>query len=130
MSSTLSMAAIKGTIAVSSHKHVHHYLANNVIWIVNTGIISAALPIINHLLIPIRPTVNIRLKIGIGFLLHVLAFAIAVFIQWKQDHVSPQHFFYLMVLPTVLLSIGETIVFVSSKYCSPSHMCNIPLLHA
>lgn len=114
MSSTLSTAAINGTIALS-HKHVHHYFANNVIWIINTGIISASLPVVNHILIPIRPTINMRLKIGIGFLLHVLSFGGAGFIQWRQNYLSPQQFFYLMVLPMILLSLGETVVFVSSE---------------
>ena len=114
MSSTLSTAAIKGTIALS-HKHVHHYFANNVMWIINTGIISITLPIINHLLIPIQPTINMRLKIGIGYLLHVLSFGVAGLIQWRQHHLTHQQFFYLMVLPMILLSIGETVVFVSSE---------------
>ena len=114
MSSRLSTAAINGTIALS-HKHVHHYFANNVIWIINTGVISIALPVINHLLIPLQPTINMRLKIGIGFLLHVLSFGVAGFIQWRQHHLAPQQFFYLMVLPMILLSIGETVVFVSSE---------------
>ena len=105
MSSTLSTAAIKGTIALS-HKHVHHYFANNVMWIINTGIISITLPIINHLLIPIQPTINMRLKIGIGYLLHVLSFGVAGLIQWRQHHLTHQQFFYLMVLPMILLSIG------------------------
>ena len=114
MSSTLSTAAINGTITLS-HKHVHHYFANNVIWIINTGIISVALPVINHLLIPIQPTINIRLKICIGFLLHVLSFGVAGFIQWRQHHLTPHQFFYLMFLPMILLSIGEMVVFVSSE---------------
>ena len=114
MSSTLSTAAINGTIALS-HKHVHHYFANNVMWIINTGIISIILPIINHLLIPLQPTINIRLKIGIGYLLHVLSFGVAGLIQWRQDNLTHQQFFYLMVLPMILLSIGETVVFVSSE---------------
>lgn len=123
MSSTLSTAAINGTIALS-HKHVHHYFANNVMWIINTGIISIILPIINHLLIPLQPTINIRLKIGIGYLLHVLSFGVAGLIQWRQDHLTHQQFFYLMVLPMILLSIGETVVFVSSESSYRQPLCS------
>ena len=92
-----------------------HYLASNVIWIINAGAILVALPVINHLIIPFWPTVNMRLKLGVGFTLHVLSFGIASFIQWKEQVLNNQQFFYWMVLPTIFLSVGETVVFVSGE---------------
>ena len=77
-----------------------------------------ALPIVNHFLIPLRPTINIRLKIGIGFLLHVLSFGLAALIQWQQEHLNNYQFFYLMVVAMLILSVGETTVFVSSEFIS------------
>ena len=79
------------------------------------GVISVVLPVTNHCLISMRPTLNIRLKIGAGFLLHVLSFGVSGLIQWRQNYMSLQLFFCLMILPVVLLSIGETVVGVSSK---------------
>ena len=114
MTSTMSIAS--ANVIPLQHGHALHYLANNVIWIINTGSISIALPIINHLLIPIRPTFNIRLNLSIGFLLHVLSFGAAALIQSKQEQLNDSQFFCLMVVAVVLLSVGETIVFVSSEF--------------
>ena len=113
MTSTLHTATLK----VMPVGHKLHYLAKNVILIVNTGSISVALPIINHLLIPIRPTINIRLKVGLGFLLHVLSFGVAGLIHWNkvQSHPHDTTFLGWMFFAAVLLSVGETIVYVSSK---------------
>ena len=114
MSSQLSTATSK----IMSHGHVQHYLANNAIWIANTGTILIALPVINHLIIPLRPTLNIRLKIGVGFVLHMLSFVVAGFVQWREEHHLGHHhhqFFSWMVFTMVLLSLGEATVFVSSE---------------
>lgn len=94
----------------------HSYLAENVVWIINMGVISLSLPLINHCLISVKPTLNIRLKIGMGFLLQVSSFGVAGLIQWRRGHMTNQQFFYLMFLPVVLLSLGEAVVFVSGKY--------------
>lgn len=57
-----------------------------------------------------------KFKLGVGFALHVLAFGVAGFIQWSktiEDLLNDQQFFYWMLLPTILLSTAEAIVFVS-----------------
>ena len=118
MSSKLSTAASD----IMPHGHVQQYLSHNTIWIINTGTILIVLPVINHLLIPLRPTTNIRLKIGVGFTLHVLSFGVASFVQWRQESVTHQQFFSWMVLTMVLLSLGETIVFVSSELISAEYV--------
>lgn len=114
MHSTLTTAA--SNVTQYTYGHGLNYLATNTIWIINTGSISIALPIVNHFLIPLKPTLNIRLKIGVGFLLHILSFGIAALIQWQQEHLYHYQFFYLMVIATLVLSIGETTVFVSSEF--------------
>ena len=120
MSSELSTAAAH--VIPHTHGHALNYLATNTIWIINTGSISMALLIVNHFLIPLRPTINIRLKIGIGFLLHVLSFGITALIRWQQKHLNHYQFFYLMVVPMLVLSVGETTVFVSSEFiANPVH---------
>ena len=77
------------------------------------GAISIALPLTNHCLISLRPTISIRVKIGTGFLLHLLSIGVAGLIQWQQSHMTSQQFFCLMFLPVVLLSLGEAVVLVS-----------------
>ena len=114
MSSVLSTAA--ANVIQHTHGHALHYLATNTIWIINSGSISIAVPIVNHFLIPLRPAINIRLKIGIGVLLHVLSFGITALIQWQQEHLKHYQFFYLMVVPTLVLSVGESTVFVSGEF--------------
>ena len=84
--------------------------------IINTGSILITLPLINHIVIPFWPTMNMKFKLGVGFALHVLAFGVAGFIQWSktiEGLLNNQQFFYWMLLPTILLSTAEAIVFVS-----------------
>ena len=104
------------TAATTIDGHKLPYLTRNVIWIINTGTILITLPLINHIVIPFWPTVNMKLKLGVGFALHVLAFGVAGFIQWSktiEGLLNDQQFFYWMLLPTILLSTAEAIVFVS-----------------
>ena len=123
MYSTLGTAA--SNVIKHTHGHALNYLATNTIWIINIGSISIALPIVNHFLIPLRPTLNIRLKIGVGFLLHVLSSGIAALIQWQQEHLNHYQFFYLMVVSMLVLSIGETTVGVSSEFVATPASYNI-----
>ena len=86
--------------------------------IVNTGSTLIALPLINHIIIPFWPTVNMKLKLGVGFSLHVLSFGVAGFIQWNktiEGLLTEQQFFYWMLLPTIVWSVAEAIVFVSGE---------------
>ena len=84
--------------------------------ILNAGSILIALPIINHIIIPFWPTVSMKLRLGLGFVVHILSFGIAGFIQWKEDTPEQQQFFYWMILPAVFFSVGETVV-VSGRTC-------------
>ena len=98
------------------HKQKHDsYLAGNILWIINAGSILIALPIINHIIIPFWPTVNMKLKLGLGFVIHIVSFGIASFIQWREDTLKPQQFFYWMILPAIFFSVGETVVVVSGE---------------
>lgn len=86
------------------------------ILIINTGSTLIILPLINHIIIPFWPTINMKFKLGVGFALHVLSFGVAGFIQWSKSTeglLNDSQFFYWMLLPTVLLSAAEAIVFVS-----------------
>ena len=102
----------------------HTYLAENIIYIINSGTILLALPLINHILIPLRPTVSMKLRLGIGFFVHVLSFGIAGFIQWREATLSQEQFFYWMIFPTVVLSLGENIVFVSGELICVTNQCS------
>ena len=97
------------------HEQRPSYLAENILWIINAGSILIALPLINHVIIPLWPTVNMKLKLGVGFVIHILSFGIAGFIQWREGALEPQQFFYWMILPTIFFSVGETTVGVSGK---------------
>ena len=101
--------------------HRHSYLASNIIWLINAGAILIALPLINHIIIPFWPTINMKIKLGVGFIIHVLSFGIAGFIQWKESILNEQQYFYWMVLPTIFLSVGESFVFVSGEKIN----CNV-----
>ena len=102
-------------VHVISNGSKHTFLAVNIISVINAGTIILALPIINHILIPLWPTVNMKLKLGVGFFVHVLSFVFAGFIQWRAATLTQQQFFYWMILPTILLSLGENVVFVTGE---------------
>ena len=107
-----------GTAATKINAQRQIYLTSNIILIINAGSTLIALPLINHIIIPFWPTVNMKLKLGVGFALHVLAFGVAGFIQWSktiEGLLTDQQFFYWMLLPTILLSIAEAIVVVSGE---------------
>ena len=98
------------------------YLTTNVIWIINTGTTLIILPLINHIIIPFWPTVNMKVKLGMGFALHVVSFGVAGFIQWSKTRLTEQQFFYWMLLPAILLSTAEAVVFVSGEFLLHSKM--------
>lgn len=107
----------RAATAINAHNQL--YLTSNVIWIINTGTILIILPLTNHIIIPFWPTVNMKVKLGVGFALHVLSFGVAGFIQWSKTDIgllTNQQFFYWMLLPTILLSTAEAIVFVSGEF--------------
>ena len=56
-----------------------------------------------------------KLKLGLGFIIHIVSFGIAGFIQWREDTLKPQQFFYWMILPAIFFSVGETVVVVSGE---------------
>ena len=117
-----------GTAATKINGQHQVYLTNNVILIINTGATLIVLPLINHIIIPFWPTINMRFKLGVGFALHVLSFGVAGFIQWSETTegvLTDQQFFYWMLLPTVLLSTAEAIVFVSGGFNIDSLMMHI-----
>ena len=51
-------------------------------------------------------------------MLHILSFGVAGFVQWKASVLTDEQFFSWMVLPTILLSVAEAVVFVSSELIS------------
>ena len=96
-------------------EHKLHYFATSIFWIINAGTILIVLLLINHLLIPIWPTINMRFKLGIGLMFNVLSFGVAGIIQLRKDDLNPSPYFFWLVLPIIPLSTGETVTFVSSE---------------
>lgn len=91
------------------------FFASNVIWIINSGIIILVLPIINHLVLPLWPNTSIKFKLGMGVLLNTLSLAIGAFILWFGEALNSQQLFCWLVLPAILFSVAEALVFVSGK---------------
>ena len=91
------------------------YFASNIIWVINCSIIVIILPVINHLVLPFWPNIRIKFKLGVGILLNVISLAVGTFLLWWEKVLSPQQQFCWLVLPAVLFSVAEALVFVSGK---------------
>ena len=97
------------------------YFASNIIWVINCGIIIIILPVINHLVLPFWPNVSIKSKLGVGILLNVLSLAFGGYIIWWQKPLTSEQLFCWLILPALLISIAEALVFVSGKMLAKSN---------
>lgn len=78
------------------------------------------LPIFNHVLLPFFPRLNmsLKLRLAIGLTLNIVAILLAMLLQGTAEHTDGGVIYekkLWLLLPAVVLSIGETITFVTSR---------------
>ena len=92
---------------------------------VNGATVVIFVPILNHVLIPFLPRFNmsLKLRLGSGVVLNVLAFVTATFIQGivqEDQNVTELDKLLWLLLPAILLALGETLVFVTGNSILPT----------
>ena len=83
--------------------------------LVNTTVIVTVLPLVNHAILPFtNMSLKVRLSIGQGF--NLLTVASASFLQGtvEVDESNKTRILWLL-LPVILLALGEMITFVTSE---------------
>ncbi len=87
--------------------------------LINTVTIIVFLPIFNHMILPLFPrlSMSIKLRLVIGLVLNFVAILIAVFLQATVEVNSndENNKFLWLLLPAVVLSVAESITFISCK---------------
>ena len=82
------------------------------LWNILTIII--ALPILNFIILPCIPSSTMRERIGFGVSFIALSAMISVYLEWcVLPNASHQHQFLWLLLPTVCVSLGEMMLFVT-----------------
>ncbi len=98
----------------------YHILAPYLNNLVNTITIVIFLPFFNHVALPFLPllSMSLKLRLAIGLTLNLIAILIAVFlqatVQTGSKGFASEKFLWLL-LPAIVLSVAETITFVSCK---------------
>lgn len=97
----------------------NHYLLSYFNTLVNTVTILIVLPIVNHVILPFF-NVSLKIRLGIGLLLNLLAIAAATYLQgtienYSADDSTDTKQLLWLFLPSIVLALGEMITFVSSK---------------
>ena len=72
-----------------------------------------ALPVINYLILPATSAINLTFRVVVGILLNMLCMLAAGIIEVRVTDSNSKLNLLLDILPAVLLSYGEMIVFVS-----------------
>ena len=100
---------------ISNVYRVKHDLPNVfILWNILTIII--ALPILNFVVLPCVPSSTMRERIGFGVSLITLSAVISVYLEWcVLPTVSHEHQFLWLLLPTVCVSLGEVLLFVTGE---------------
>ena len=91
-------------------------LSPNMFIIVNciTGLLFV--PLVNHIFIPCLPCVSIRARMAIGMIVNAIAIVSAVCIEYSSTMSEPLHTLLLFIVPTVLITLPETLTFTSGTY--------------
>ncbi len=98
----------------------YHILAPYLNDLVNTITIVIFLPFFNHVALPFLPllSMSLKLRLAIGLTFNLIAILIAVFlqatVQTDSKGFASEKFLWLL-LPAIVLSVAETITFVSCK---------------
>lgn len=86
------------------------YVAPNLMRICNIVTILICLPIMNHLIVPcLQSAINMKHYIGFGIVLNLGAVIASIWLEWFPQ---PNRLL-LLLLPAVLLSMGEMFVAVT-----------------
>ena len=82
----------------------------------NIVTILIALPIFNFVFLPCIPSSNMRERVGFGVSLIILSSVLSAYLEWcVLPGVSPQHKLLCLLLPTVCVSLGELLLFVTGE---------------
>ena len=85
-----------------------------VLW--NIVTIMVALPILNFIVLPCIPSSTMRERIGFGVALVALSAVLSAYLEWcVLSDVSSLHKFLWLILPSVCVSLGEVLLFVTSE---------------
>ena len=88
----------------------------------NNVTILIALPILNFVFLPrisSSNSANMRERIGFGVALIILSSVLSTYLEWcVLPGVSPQHRLLCLLLPTVCVSLGELLLFVTGEYAA------------
>ena len=93
-----------------------YYLASNFTVLINVVTFLIFLPILNHILIPFIPGFSMRIRIGCGLVCNLLCVAIAALLQVGQFNLTKYSKLGWLIVPAILLSLGDALTVVTSKF--------------
>lgn len=96
-----------------------HFVSSYFSQLVNVATVVIFLPIVNHMLIPFLPNMSLKLRLGAGVVLNIFALVTAAFIQGivqEDENVTELNKLLWLLLPAILLALGEALVFVTGNY--------------
>ena len=73
------------------------------------------LPFLNHIIIPFYPGLSMRIRIGCGLVCSLLSVGITALLQVGQLKFTTYPQLDWLVLPAILLSLGDVLTVVTSK---------------
>ena len=88
----------------------------NVYSLLNTMTIILALPLVNHILVPCVPSMTMRERMGIGMAISTVALGCAAYLEWAVADATPLHQALWFILPSIILSVQETLTIVPGIY--------------
>ena len=103
-------------ISVPGHAktHLETYLFPNIVNVFNVSTILLSVLIINYLIIPyLPPSVSMKKRIGFGILLNIAALIAAAAVEGGTHSHGRQ--LLCLLLPSILLALGEVVIFVTGK---------------
>lgn len=96
-----------------------YLLLSDVFSLWNIVTIMIALPVLNFIILPCIPSSIMRERIGFGVSLIALSAVLLAYLEWcVLPDISPQHKFLWLLLPSVCVSLGEALLFVTGGPCS------------
>ncbi len=102
----------------------YHIIAPYLNDLVNIITIVIFLPFFNHVVLPFL-RMSLKLRLVIGLIFNLIAILIAVFlqatVQIDSNGFAIERFLWLL-LPAIVLSVAETITFVSCKILTLMHI--------
>ena len=111
-----------GYRARNVYKHGYPLISRNIFILWNLISILVALPLLNFLVVPCIPSSTMRERIGFGVAFITLSSVIAAFLEWCVVHDMSQGLQLLwLLIPSVCLSFGEVLLFVTGKFKNRPH---------